>query len=233
MASHEAQGVSRGFFVTGTDTGVGKTLVACALLNAYARRGLRTIGMKPVAAGAVEKGGTLVNDDVTALTAASSVRAAAELVNPYCFAPPIAPHIAAAEIGVAIDLERIRHAYRSLAAAAERVIVEGAGGFRIPLGRDSDTAQLAAMIGLPVVLVVGMRLGCINHALLTADAVRASGLVFSGWVANHIDPAMSHADENVATLEARLGAPLVARIAYSENPDAARIAATLSADFLR
>jgi dethiobiotin synthetase len=225
--------MTQGFFVTGTDTGVGKTLVACALLNAYARRGLRAIGMKPVAAGAAEEGGALVNDDVMALTAASSVGAAAALVNPYCFAPPIAPHIAAAEAGVIIDLERIRHAYFALAAVADRVIVEGAGGFRVPLGADSDTARLAVMIELPVVLVVGMRLGCINHALLTADAVRASGLVLAGWVANHIDPAMSHADENVATLEARLGAPLVTRIAYGENPDAARIAATLGADFLR
>jgi dethiobiotin synthetase len=225
--------MTQGFFVTGTDTGVGKTLVACALLNAYARRGLRAIGMKPVAAGAAEEGGALVNDDVMALTAASSGGAAAALVNPYCFAPPIAPHIAAAEAGVIIDLERIRHAYFALAAVADRVIVEGAGGFRVPLGADSDTARLAVMIELPVVLVVGMRLGCINHALLTADAVRASGLVLAGWVANHIDPAMSHADENVATLEARLGAPLVTRIAYGENPDAARIAATLGADFLR
>lgn len=233
MTSHEAPGVSRGFFVTGTDTGVGKTLVACALLNAYARQGLRAVGMKPVAAGAAEQGGRLVNDDVMALTAASSVAAAAELLNPYCFAPPIAPHIAAAEAGVIIDLQRIRHAYRALTAIADRVIVEGAGGFRVPLGRDGDTARLAAMIGLPVVLVVGMRLGCINHALLTADAVRASGLVLAGWVANHIDPAMSHADENVATLEARLGAPLVARIAHEENPDAVRIAAMLNADFLR
>lgn len=224
---------ARGFFVTGTDTGVGKTLVACALLNAYARQGLRAVGMKPVAAGAAEKGARLVNDDVMALAAASSVTAAPELVNPYCFAPPIAPHIAAAEAGVSIDLQRIRRAYLALAATADRVIVEGAGGFRVPLGRDGDTAHLAVMIGLPVVLVVGMRLGCINHALLTADAVRASGLVFAGWVANHVDPAMSRADENVATLEARLGAPLVARIAYGENPDAARIAAMLDADFLR
>ena len=222
-----------GFFVTGTDTGVGKTLVACALLRGYANRGLRAIGMKPVAAGAARNGDRLVNDDVMALRAAGSATVGGELVNPYCFAPAVAPHIAAAEAGVEIELDRIVRAYHALAAAGDRVIVEGAGGFRVPLGPRLDTAQLAAALGLPVVLVVGMRLGCLNHALLTVEAVRASGLVLAGWIANHIDPVMSRADENVAALEERLAAPLIVRVPYTRTPDASRLAAMLPADLLQ
>jgi dethiobiotin synthetase len=223
----------RGFFVTGTDTGVGKTAIACALLKAYGTRGFRAVGMKPVAAGAVESGGALVNDDVMALAEAGNVAADGSLVNPYCFVPPVAPHIAAAEAGVAIELDRILRAYRALRDTADRVIVEGVGGFRVPLGPRLDSTALAAALGLPVVLVVGMRLGCLNHALLTAEAVRASGLELAGWVANHVDADMSRADENVAALVDRLAAPLIARVPYSDAPDAARIAALLRSDFLR
>ena len=225
--------MSGGYFVTGTDTGVGKTLVACALLRAYASRGLRAIGMKPVAAGAALESGALVNDDVMALKAASSSKVSDELLNPYCFAPAIAPHLAAAEAGVEIELERILLAYRALAASAERVIVEGAGGFLLPLGPRLDGAHLACALGLPVVLVVGMRLGCLNHALLTAEAVRASGLALAGWIANHIDPDMARADENVAALAERLAAPLFARVPYCGMPDAARAATLLRGELLR
>jgi dethiobiotin synthetase len=221
---------THGFFVTGTDTGVGKTLVACALLHAFSARGLRTIGMKPVAAGASAKSGELSNDDVEALTAASTVSAPRELVNPYCFAPPIAPHLAAAEAGVAIDIERVRSAFLDLAARADCVIVEGAGGFRVPLGRGVDTSDLARLLGLPVVLVVGMRLGCLNHALLTADAVSAAGLPFAGWIANHIDPDMTRADENVQTLQARLHAPLLSRIGYAAGVSAESVARSMDLD---
>lgn len=209
-----------GFFVTGTDTGVGKTLVACALLRAFARRNLTVVGMKPVAAGAQSDGGKLINDDVVALSRASTVAAPPDAVNPYCFAPPIAPHIAAAEAGVAIEIERLHNAYARLASLADCVIVEGAGGFRVPLGPATDTADLAARLGVPVLLVVGIRLGCINHALLTADAISAAGLTFAGWVANHIDEHMMRADDNVETLQRRLRAPLLARIPYSAEPDA-------------
>jgi dethiobiotin synthetase len=216
----------RGFFVTGTDTGVGKTLVACALLHVLAARGVRAIGMKPVAAGASLESGALVNDDVAALMAASGVRAPREFVNPYCFAPPIAPHIAAAQAGVAIDIGRVREAYVNLAARADVVIVEGAGGFRVPLGDGLDMSDLARLLGLPVVLVVGVRLGCLNHALLTADAIDAAGLPFAGWVANHIAPDMTHATENVQALEARLRAPLLSRIRYAEGVCAASVASS-------
>lgn len=222
----------RGLFVTGTDTGVGKTLVACALLHALAARGAKVAGMKPVAAGAVRAGEHLVNEDVVALVAASTVAVSRELVNPYCFEPPIAPHIAAAECGVEIDIDRIAVAFTALAARADSVVVEGAGGFRVPLGPTSDTADLAALIALPVVLVVGMRLGCLNHALLTVSAIEAAGLPLAGWVANHIDPGMMRPAENVATLEARIRAPRIATLAYRASPDAATLARVIDIERL-
>ena len=218
-----------GYFVTGTDTGVGKTLVSCGLLQALAERGLKVVGMKPVAAGARLEEGRLVNDDVQAIRAAGNVDAHPDLVNPYCFAQGIAPHIAAAEAGVSIDLEQVKTAYAGLAALADRVIVEGAGGFEVPLGPGSSMADVAAGLGLPVILVVGMRLGCLNHALLTARAVASSGLRLAGWVANHIDRDMPYADENVEALSARLPAPLLARIPWSQGVDASHVARELRA----
>lgn len=227
MASHQSRITSHGLFVTGTDTGVGKTVVACALLKAYAARGLRAVGMKPVAAGAEAAAEGLKHEDVERLMAAASVTAVRELVNPYCFVPPVAPHIAAREAGVTIDLERIEGCLRALAARADVVIVEGVGGFRVPLGPATDTAQLAARLALPVVLVVGMRLGCLNHALLTADAIAARGLRLAGWIANHIDPRMAAADANVRALEERIAAPLLARIAFRKNINSDEVAAQL------
>lgn len=217
-------------FVTGTDTGVGKTLIACALLHAYAAQGLRVVGMKPVAAGATRMNGILVNEDVEQLIAASNVAVARECVNPFCFAPPIAPHLAAGEEEKYIKISYLCENFERLAALAERVIVEGAGGFLVPLNDTETFADLARVLALPVVLVVGMRLGCINHALLSAEAIHARGLVLAGWVANHIDPDMARADENVATLQARLGeyqAPLIARVAFSARPDAHEIASRM------
>jgi dethiobiotin synthetase len=223
LSNHESRITNHGFFVTGTDTGVGKTLVACGLLRAFAAQGLKTVGMKPVASGAVVSGSNLLHDDVERLIAA----APREWISPYSFAPPIAPHIAAAEVGVTIDLEHVAHCFDALAEHADVSIVEGIGGFRVPLGPGADTAQLAARLALPVVLVVGMRLGCLNHALLTAEAIAARGLRLAGWVANHLDPQMAAADENVRALEARIAAPLVARIAFVPSPAPAASAALL------
>ena len=225
MTSHQSPVTGHGYFVTGTDTGVGKTLVACALLGAFAARGLKAIGMKPVASGATPGAGGLVNEDVERLIAASGIAAPREDVNPYCFEPAVAPHIAARQAGVTILLERIEQGFRGLAARAQLVVVEGVGGFQVPLGPGIDTAQLAERLALPVVLVVGMRLGCLNHALLTAQAVAGHGLKLAGWVANHVDPQMSAADENVRALEERLAAPLIARIAHAEHPEPRVIAA--------
>ena len=210
----------RGLFITGTDTGVGKSLVACALLHAYAARGLRVIGMKPVAAGAAFVNGAWLNEDVAQLLAASNVRAPLEAVNPYCFEQAIAPHIAASINKKTININKLQDSCARLSVLADIVVVEGAGGFCVPLNDHESSADLARALALPVVLVVGMRLGCLNHALLTAEAIRARGLTLTGWVANHIDAAMPQADANVASLEARLNAPLIARIAYSTMPDA-------------
>lgn len=211
---------SRGVFVTGTDTGVGKTVVAVALLRALAGRGLRAVGMKPVAAGAEIGPGGLVNDDVTALIRASNVHALPELVNPYCFELAIAPHLAAAAAGATVTLERIEQAYGALAGRAERVVVEGAGGLLVPLNDREDFADLVARLGLPVVLVVGMRLGCLNHALLTEAVARQRGLRLAGWVANRIDPDMGAFDGNLRVLERRIPAPLIGILPFAPDPGA-------------
>lgn len=221
LTPHPSRKKPHGFFITGTDTGVGKTLVSCALLHAFAAQGLRTVGMKPVAAGCDADGN---NEDVTALRAAASVAAPAALVNPYRFVPPIAPHLAAAAVDAEISLASIADAYAALTALADVVVVEGVGGFCVPLNAHETTADLVARLGLPVILVVGLRLGCLNHALLTAQAVRARGLTLAGWVANGVDPAMAEADANVRTLQDRLDAPLVARLPFMVSPEALRLA---------
>ena len=213
----------KGYFITGTDTGVGKTEIACALLRAYAASGVAAVGMKPVAAGARLVNGRLRNDDVERLREAGNVRAARRLINPYLFAPPIAPHLAAERTGRRIEATRIVRAYRSLARCADVVIVEGAGGLLVPLNARTDSADLARRIGLPVLLVVGMRLGCLSHALLTQSALAARGLVFAGWFANRIDPRMRAYRGNVETLERRLDAPLLGEIAYRAQARARRI----------
>jgi dethiobiotin synthetase len=207
---------------------VGKTLVACALLHAYAARGLRAVGMKPVAAGAEQKNGVWVNDDVEQLIAAGNVAAPRDAINPYCFAPPIAPHIAAGDVKNPIKINDLLENYRLLSALADMVVVEGAGGFCVPLNAHETSADLARQLALPMVLVVGLRLGCINHALLTAEAIRARGLVLAGWVANTIDPQMSRVDDNVKTLQARMGAPMIARLPFAASPEASLASAIAS-----
>jgi dethiobiotin synthetase len=224
MTPHVSRLTPHGFFVTGTDTGVGKTLVCCALLYGFAALGKSVIGMKPVASGAVRSADGLVNGDVSLLRAASNVEAPPQLVNPYCFEPPIAPHLAAEQAGAAIDFATIANAYRQLAAVADIVIVEGVGGFCVPLNHKEDSADLAQRLGLPVILVIGLRLGCLNHALLTAQAIRAKGLQLVGWVANCIDPALAATDENAAALAERLVAPLLGKVKFAAAPDPQRIA---------
>ncbi|MDP2786697.1 MAG: dethiobiotin synthase [Pseudomonadota bacterium] len=216
-----------GFFITGTDTGVGKTLVSAALLHAFASLGYRTVGMKPVAAGAEQIEGVWCNEDVLQLQAAANVAADLAWVNPYLLRVPVAPHIAADHQGVTIELPRIRDAYEHLAALADVVIVEGAGGFKVPLSATRDSADLAKYLGLPIILVVGMRLGCLNHALLTAEAIAARGLVLAGWVANRLDPEMAAYAENLAALRLRLPCPLLAEFPSTEHPDARAMSALI------
>lgn len=204
------------FFVTGTDTGVGKTHVVCALLHATRQRGFTAVGMKPVAAG-VEADGR--NEDVVRLLAASSVTPPPEWANPFLYAPAIAPHIAAREAGRPIDIAAIRRAFERLRTLADMVWVEGVGGFRVPLDEKRDTADLARALALPVILVVGMRLGCLNHALLTAEAITRRGLVLAGWVGNHLATPMSHAAENMTTLRALLPAPCLGEVSWRDDGD--------------
>lgn len=206
-----------GFFVTGTDTGVGKTLAAAALTRAFVDRGLRVAVMKPVASGSDPTPGGPRNSDALALMTAANVTAPYEVVNPYCFLPPISPHIAAAEARVAIDLAVLRRRFDSLAAASDCVIVEGAGGWLAPISDTATMADLAAALELPVLLVVGLRLGCLNHALLTRESLASRGMAFAGWIANAIDPRLERAAENLATLSTRLGEPPLACIPFLDR----------------
>ncbi|MGH8428095.1 MAG: dethiobiotin synthase [Gammaproteobacteria bacterium] len=216
-----------GCFVTGTDTEIGKTVVAAGIVHAFVEHGLRTAVMKPVASGGHETEEGLRNEDAECLIATSNVVADYVEVNPYCFAPPIAPHIAAAETGIAMELETILRAAHSLAARADVLVVEGVGGWRVPLAPDFDVPALAAALGLPVVLVVGLRLGCLNHALLSAESIRAAGCTLAGWVANTIGPAMERREENLATLEVRIAAPCLGRIPHLDCPTATATAGYL------
>jgi len=217
--------MTAGVFVTGTDTGVGKTLAACALIHALADRGLQVMPMKPVAAGAVVHDGGWANEDTIALLRAAGRDAAhAGDVNPVLLREPMAPHIAAAREKRVISMEPIVEAFERLRAASQFIVVEGVGGFRVPLSSSLDTVDVAKRIGFPVVLVVGLRLGCLNHALLTADAIRDAGLPLAAWIANGIDPQMAAADENVAALRERLDAPLIGRLPFDPNPVAPAMA---------
>lgn len=221
-------GNTRGCFVTGTDTGIGKTRVSVGLLHALRKAQVPCVGMKPVASGAARTAEGLRNEDALALQAAASLRRPYDLVNPYCFAPPIAPHLAAREAGVEIRLETIRTAFDALTRDAGTVVVEGVGGWQLPLSETLELPDLVRELELPVLLVVGLRLGCLNHALLTARAVRADGLELLGWVANAIDPAFERPEANLATLEAELGAPLLGRLPHAPDAEAGVLAEALA-----
>lgn len=223
----------RGCFVTGTDTEVGKTRISAALLHWGAQQGWRSAGFKPVAAGTRLIDGQRVNEDVRALRQASSLALSDAEVGPFQFEAACAPHIAAALQGQAIERAAILRAAQALARRADVLVVEGVGGFCVPLGDDWDSADLACDLALPVILVVGLRLGCINHALLTAQAVRARGLRLAGWICNAGDAPMPWIDENIACLRERLWrqhqAPCLGLVPWLDQPTPARVAAHLDA----
>jgi dethiobiotin synthetase len=206
-------------FVVGTDTGIGKTHATCALLHALARRHARVCGMKPIASGAVQTADGLGNEDSIAHRAASTVRVPPALDNPILLPEPLSPHLSAARAGTSIDFDVVLKAVTELRARTDALVIEGAGGFLVPLSETQTGADLAVAIGLPLVLVVGMRLGCLNHALLTAEAIRARGLTLAGWIANRVDPAFLCPDENLDYLRTHLGAPLLADLPFSATPD--------------
>jgi dethiobiotin synthetase len=210
--------MSRGLFVTGTDTGCGKTFVARALLRHLRVQGVRAVGFKPVAAGAAWRDGLLLNDDALALIAASGLDLPYAAVNPYCFESAVAPHLAAEAQGVEISAPAILAALDALRMAHDFVVVEGAGGWRVPLSPTLDIAGLARMLDLPVLLVVGLRLGCLNHALLSEQVIRDSGVRLAGWVGSQVEPDMVCLNENVATLVDRLAVPCLGVLTHPDWP---------------
>jgi dethiobiotin synthetase len=218
-----------GFFITGTDTGCGKTRVTVGLLRALRGLGTAAIGMKPIAAGTISTNYGMINDDVAKIAAESyddkGLRPLPTDINPYCFESPISPNIAARQTGVEVDLNRIATAYARLSERCGCVLVEGAGGWLCPVGPDASMADVAQQLALPVVMVVGMRLGCLNHALLTAQGIERAGLKLAGWIASVIEPAMRALPENLETLRSRLSAPHLAALPYALDctSDAARL----------
>jgi dethiobiotin synthetase len=221
-----------GLYVTGTDTGIGKTVASVALLHALRARGLRAVGMKPVASGCERVEGGWRNEDALALLAASAPRPAYADLNPYALRLPLAPELAAAEDGVVVELQAIRAAHARLRERADTVVVEGVGGWAAPLSRTLDQADVARALDLPVVLVVGLRLGCLNHAYLSARAIADDGCRLAGWIANEVDPAMARIDDNVALLAQRLPAPCLGRLPHAAGRDPAEMARHLDVALL-
>ena len=226
-----------GVFITGTDTGIGKTLIACAVLDLLGKAGASTCGFKPVAAGARLTPQGLRNDDAEQLMIHASVALEYEEVNPVVLTEAIAPHIAAERAGVEIRIDALVRHYEALSARARHVVIEGAGGWLVPLGGGKSVADLAAALGAPVVLVVGLRLGCLNHALLTAEDIRRRGLTLLGWVANGVDPAMPEQAANIATLDEAIPAARIGQVPWLDDADhatrVARASACLNPDSFR
>lgn len=216
-----------GLFVTGTDTGIGKSVASAALLHALRREGRSAVGMKPVASGCEWHPKGWRNEDALLLQAASAPRPDYADVNPYALPEPVAPELAAASAGVTITLDPIRTAFARLRAQADCVVVEGVGGWAAPLTATLDQIDLVRALQLPVVMVVGLRLGCINHARLTQQAIVASGARMVGWIANDIDPAMARADDNFAILQRCLTVPCWGRLPHAATPDPAQLARNL------
>lgn len=214
--------MTQGFFVTGTDTEVGKTVISVGLINALQQQGLKVAAMKPVASGCQMTADGLRNEDALALQQAADIKTDYQTINPYAFAPAIAPHIAAGQAGVEIDLTKLLRQFQQLQNIADAVVVEGAGGWLVPLNAGQSIADLAVKINLPVVLVVAIKLGCINHALLTAGSIRASGLKLAGWVANDFLGDSQH-NAIIDSINSRINAPclgVVPRLKKADNAGA-------------
>lgn len=222
----------KGFFVTGTDTGIGKTWVSCGVIAALQKHGQRVIGVKPIASGCHPTPQGLRNEDALLLQAASSASISYESINLYAFEPAIAPHIAAAEVGADIDFSWICEMTEALTLHADFLVVEGVGGWRVPLGKHGDVGALASALKLPIVLVVGVRLGCLNHAFLTAEAIQGAGLTLAGWVANIIDPNTERLDENLDALRLGIAAPCLGVTPHLTTFEPNHLAACLHLDAL-
>jgi dethiobiotin synthetase len=205
------------FFITGTDTDIGKTVASSQLIRGFRNSGYKTVGMKPIASGCIVSGDILVNSDVEALCFASNVDAPIELINPYRFEPAISPHLAAQDANIEIELSHLEKCAQQLSEMADVLVIEGAGGWYAPISDQHTIADLATVLAAPVIVLIGMRLGCLNHAQLTIDAILKRGLIIAGWIANRIDPAFNRYDDNLAYLKERITAPLLAELAYDDN----------------
>jgi len=224
---------TRIYFITGTDTGVGKTLVCSALLQAVNKANLTSVALKPVAAGCEMTDQGLVNDDALELQANMSIELGYEDINPIALESAIAPHIAAAETDLNIDIEELAEHCRAMTHDADVMLIEGAGGWRVPLNEDQYMSDLVKALDVPVIIVVAMRLGCINHALLTAEAIRSDGLQVAGWVANCVTAEnMPALGDNLLALRDRMEAPFLGFLPYLENVDPSQVAPYLEISYL-
>ena len=210
--------MAHGLFITGTDTDVGKTTVALGLMSAFQEKGLTVAAMKPVSAGCIQTPEGLRNDDAVRLMQQASIDLPYDIVNPYAFAAPVAPHIAATEQNVHMNIATIQSAYNVIVEQVDIVIVEGAGGWLVPINETETMADVAKALALDVIQVVGLRLGCLNHALLTVNNIESMGLIHRGWIANHLSAATERTCENVAALRLRIAAPCLEEVHYGTDP---------------
>ncbi len=224
--------MKKGFFITGTDTAIGKTFVSCALLRAFANKGVRTGAMKPVAAGCEQTAAGWQNEDALQLMAQMNIELAYRQVNPVALPPPIAPHLALQGENSVVTIAQLSHSFEAIKKSADYFIVEGAGGWQVPLNGHESMAEIPEAFGIDVILVVGVRLGCLNHALLTANAIEQSGNQLAGWVANIIDPAMLMVEENILTLRERINAPLLGTLPHMNTEEVATASQKLDTGFL-
>ncbi|MBT7952386.1 MAG: dethiobiotin synthase [Gammaproteobacteria bacterium] len=216
-----------GYFISGTDTEIGKTLITLGLMMALKNVGMKVGGMKPVASGCSRTKEGLRNEDAIQIQTYCDTSNSYDLINPYAFEPPVAPHIAAREAKVLIDLEKIKICYEQISSSVDAMVVEGVGGWKVPLGHRQSLPDLVSVLELPVILVVGLKLGCINHAILTSEAIRKDGLLLKGWVANEVESDYSTVDASVEYLSANISAPLLGHIPFAKTPDPAKIATSL------
>ena len=220
------------FFITGTDTGVGKTWFTVAFMAALKGRGLNVMGMKPIATGAEKIKDRLINEDAKLIMQNCSQKVSYNLINPFVFELPIAPHVAAKHEGVVIELDQITTNYHLLKSMCDVLVVEGVGGWRVPVTNEHSLTDLVSKLNLSVILVVGMRLGCINHAILTAEAINADGINLCGWVSNHLDRVYSNSEETIEALKKRLDCPHIADLRYNSNFDPNKIAKEIAPAFI-
>jgi len=220
--------MNKGYFITGTDTDVGKTWISLGIVEALKQQGKKVGVMKPVSAGCEKTANGLRNEDALLLQKHSNIEQDYELINPYAFEPAIAPHIAAADTGVRMDIETLYQNLQTIEQQSDCVVVEGAGGWMVPLNDFQTMADLAKRFQMPVILVVGMRLGCLSHALLTVEAIRATGVPLVGWVANQVSAEMNCLDENIKTLQQMIDAPMLGQVPHLEWLDGSAIAANIS-----